>query len=308
MIDFTEKRVLVYGDVMLDRFTAGHCDRLSPEAPIPVLSDPQCTAQLGGAAAVANICRGLGATVSLLAPIGADPAGKSLTDMVYRIGINGKLIEDDRRITTVKHRYYAKRAGVQIPVMRLDTEFAEDVTCGTRNTLHDRADELVDSVDVVLISDYGKGAVDSSVVKLLINSGKPVFVDPPHPKLSADDWQQFKGAAGLCPNREELNSHPYTEKSIAKSYETRVYETAGGMGVFEWHADDCKLHEATEIDYPVDVSGAGDTVLAVLGLTNGADVDLCNKAAGVQIMKRGVQQVFPHEIFPPEFVPNENQP
>ena len=239
---------------------------------------------------------GLGATVSLLAPIGADAAGKSLTDMVYRIGINGELIEDDRRVTTVKHRYYAKRAGVQTPIMRLDTEFAEDVSCVTRSKIYERAGELVDSVDVVLISDYGKGAVDSYVVKLLINSGKPVFVDPPHPARSRDDWEQFKGAAGLCPNLDEMDAHLLTSSDATRILSVPIYLTAGRAGIREIRPDGETHHETTAIDYPVDVSGAGDTVLAVLGLTNGEDVDLCNKAAGVQIMKRGVQQVYPHEI------------
>ena len=105
-----------------------------------------------------------------------------------------------------------------------------------------------------------------------------------------------KGRLGCVRTGQQMGVHLLTSSDATRILSVPIYLTAGRAGIREIRPDGETHHETTAIDYPVDVSGAGDTVLAVLGLTNGEDVDLCNKAAGVQIMKRGVQQVYPHEI------------
>ena len=296
-------RLLVVGDVMLDRYWFGEVSRISPEAPVPVVKVERTEERPGGAANVARNASALGAGVALLSVIGEDEAGESLRRLVEADRIAANLHRDPTITTTVKLRVIAR----QQQLLRIDFE-----TAPSREVLADKLAafrDLLPRYDVVILSDYGKGGLThiERMIELARAAGKRVLVDP-----KGDDYSRYRGANVVTPNRAELREvvgRWKDEDDLAERAErlradlglealllTRSEE---GMTLFE---PGTRLHESTKAREVYDVSGAGDTVIATLGVMLGAGASLAesmrvaNYAAGIVVGKLGTAVVHPHEL------------
>ena len=296
-------RLLVVGDVMLDRYWFGEVSRISPEAPVPVVKIERTEERPGGAANVARNASALGAGVALLSVIGEDEAGESLRRLVEADRIAANLHRDPTITTTVKLRVIAR----QQQLLRIDFE-----TAPSREVLADKLAafrDLLPRYDVVILSDYGKGGLThiERMIELARAAGKRVLVDP-----KGDDYSRYRGANVVTPNRAELREvvgRWKDEDDLAERAErlradlglealllTRSEE---GMTLFE---PGTRLHESTKAREVYDVSGAGDTVIATLGVMLGAGASLAesmrvaNHAAGIVVGKLGTAVVHPHEL------------
>ncbi|MDO8314550.1 MAG: D-glycero-beta-D-manno-heptose-7-phosphate kinase [Rugosibacter sp.] len=292
--DTSAARVLIVGDVMLDRYWFGEVSRISPEAPVPVVKIEKVEERPGGAANVARNCAALGARVSLLSVVGADEAGKTLAQLMSDANIESSLHEDAGLNTTVKLRVI----GRQQQLLRIDFENTPDHEV-LRAKLADFSARLADC-DVVILSDYGKGGLThiTEMIQRAKDAGKPVLVDP-----KGEDYARYAGATLLTPNRAELREvtgkWQNEAELVAKAQQLReslgltallVTRSEEGMTLFS--ADGVR-NEAAVAREVYDVSGAGDTVIATLAvmLASGLPLDqalfLANRAAGVVVGKLG---------------------
>lgn len=287
-------RILIVGDVMLDRYWFGEVSRISPEAPVPVVKVEKVEERPGGAANVARNCAALGAQVALLSVVGADEAGKTLARLMADANIDTSLHEDVGLNTTVKLRVISR----QQQLLRIDFENTPDHEV-LRAKLADFSARLTDC-DVVILSDYGKGGLThiSDMIELARAKGKPVLVDP-----KGDDYRRYAGATLLTPNRTELREVVGRWRDEAelelKAQRLRealdltallVTRSEEGMSLFSAAG---VRHEAAVAREVYDVSGAGDTVIATLavmlasGLPLTQALFLANRAAGVVVGKLG---------------------
>jgi len=308
---FHAGRVVVLGDVMLDRFVYGSVQRISPEAPIPVVAVERTADMPGGAANVARNIAALGARATLIGVCGDDAAAAALrTQLAVSPTIEVILVVDGGRPTTLKTRYVAD--GQQ--VMRADRESREPLAGTVEATvLSAYADALADA-DVVVLSDYAKGVLSASVTRAAIDlarrSAKRVIVDP-----KSKDFERYRGATILTPNRQELQlaagrecaSEPELTTAARALVVAGVCDyllvTRGKDGMSIIGAEGTTVHLPTTARQVFDVSGAGDTVVATLalGLAAGGDVEqaaaLANHAAGIVVGKRGTATVTPGEMI-----------
>lgn len=292
--DTASARVLVVGDVMLDRYWFGDVERISPEAPVPVVKVGRTEERPGGAANVARNCAALGARVALLSVVGADEAGKTLGRLMAESAVDTSLHEDPQLNTTVKLRVI----GRQQQLLRIDFENAP-----THEVLRAKLAEFEQRVrecDVVILSDYGKGGLThmTEMIRLGRLAGKSVLVDP-----KGEDYARYAGATLLTPNRAEFRQVVGRWKDEAeltrKAEQLRaelglaallVTRSEEGMTLF---TDQGVAHEPALTREVYDVSGAGDTVIATLAvmLASGeslpAAMRLANRAAGVVVGKLG---------------------
>lgn len=302
--DCSNARVLVVGDVMLDRYWFGDVSRISPEAPVPVVHVQRTEERPGGAANVARNIASLGGKATLLSVVGDDEAGRSLATLLENEHVTTLFHKDAQLPTTVKLRVI----GRQQQLLRIDFE-----TPPSREVLEDKLDDfesLVDSVDIVILSDYGKGGLThvSKMIKAAKAHGKRILVDP-----KGDDFARYRGATLLTPNRGEFRQVAgrwkdesdlavraealRTELDLEALLVTRSEE---GMSLFSSAG---ALHEPTQAQEVYDVSGAGDTVIATLGLMMAAGVDMpdavriANRAAGVVVGKLGTATVSREELI-----------
>lgn len=306
---FPAARVLCIGDVMLDRFVYGAVERISPEAPIPVLHVEREKAMLGGAGNVAANIAALGAKAVLLSVVGKDAAGQEIARLLDESGIGAELVEAPLRQTTVKSRFVC---GTQ-QVLRVDREKTEAVAADIEETLLARAAQLISATDAVILSDYGKGvltdAVIASVIALAQKAGKPVIVDP-----KGADFSRYRGATVVTPNRKELETatgmKAATDETVrAAAMKIIVHcgianvlatRSKDGMALISAKAD--PLYIPAHVREIYDVSGAGDTVIAAFSaaLAAGADMPaaawLSNIAAGIVVGKPGTATARPEEI------------
>ena len=290
----SKARVLVVGDVMLDRYWFGEVSRISPEAPVPVVKVGRTEERPGGAANVARNCAALGARVALLSVVGADEAGRTLARLMADSGIECSLHEDAKLSTTVKLRVI----GRQQQLLRIDFENAPDHEV-LQAKLADFESRLA-GCDVVILSDYGKGGLAhiTEMIALARAAGKRVLVDP-----KGEDYARYTGATLLTPNRSELrevvgrwNSDAELEvKAMRLRDELQleallVTRSEEGMTLF---ADSGVAHEPALAREVYDVSGAGDTVIATLAVMLGSGLSLpqamrqANLAAGIVVGKLG---------------------
>ncbi|MFO7652488.1 MAG: D-glycero-beta-D-manno-heptose-7-phosphate kinase [Candidatus Krumholzibacteriia bacterium] len=304
------RRLAVLGDCMLDRFLWGRVDRVSPEAPVPVVRLERETATLGGAANVAANIRALGARVTLLAVCGQDEAATHLRRLLAEAGIEDDgLIEVDDRPTTVKTRIIAHSQ----QVVRADRERVDAVTAAITDQLVRR---LVESgpFDGVVLSDYGKGVLTDLTLARAISHvrerGGVAVVDP-----KRGDYSQYYGATSLTPNQREAEQACGIDIEDRASLDTAgrmllertgseaVLITRGEHGIAIYQRDGAAHHLPTEATEVFDVTGAGDTVVAVYtaALTAGADymtaAALANRAAGVAVRELGTVAVTAAEIL-----------
>ena len=292
--DTSATRILVVGDVMLDRYWFGEVSRISPEAPVPVVKVDRNEERPGGAANVARNCAALGARVSLLSVVGADDAGRRLARLMEESGIESRLHEDAKLSTTVKLRVVAR----QQQLLRIDFENAPDHEV-LKAKLAD-FDARLANCEVVILSDYGKGGLThiKHMIEAARAAGKAVLVDP-----KGDDYARYAGATLLTPNRAELREVVGSWRDEA-DMERRaqalrlelglqallVTRSEEGMTLF---SEAGVAHVPAVAREVYDVSGAGDTVIGALAVMLGSGLALsdamrqANLAAGVVVGKLG---------------------
>ena len=308
---FDAARVLVLGDVMLDRFIYGSVERISPEAPIPVVAVDRQVDTPGGAANVARNLAAMGARALLVGVTGKDTWAEDLrAQLASSPAIEPHLVVDPSRPTTVKTRYVAD--GQQ--VMRADRESRAPLAQDVEKRLLGKFRDALKNVDVVILSDYAKGVFSNSVARVVIaaarDARKPVIVDP-----KSKDFTKYMGATVLTPNRLELQlayGHEcFTDEQVAQgaraSLDQRICEamvvTRGKDGMSVVTSDGFAVHLRTTARQVFDVSGAGDTAVAAMSLglaAGGGIVDastLANLAAGIVVGKPGTAIVTTGEIL-----------
>ena len=302
--DCSNARVLVVGDVMLDRYWFGDVSRISPEAPVPVVHIQRTEERPGGAANVARNIASMGGKATLLSVVGDDEAGRSLAALLAKEHVTTLFHKDAQLPTTVKLRVI----GRQQQLLRIDFE-----TPPSREVLEDKLDDfesLVDGVDVVILSDYGKGGLThvSKMINVAKAHGKRILVDP-----KGDDFARYRGATLLTPNRGEFRQvvgRWKDEDDLARRAELLrleleleallVTRSEEGMSLFSSAG---AMHEPTQAQEVYDVSGAGDTVIATLGLMMAAGINMqdavriANRAAGVVVGKLGTATVSHEELI-----------
>lgn len=300
--------VAVVGDLMLDRYLLGDVERISPEAPVPVISVAEERDTPGGAANVAANVVALGATAALVGVVGEDPAGEALRGGLQALGIaiDGIAVVPGRP-TTAKTRIVAR--GQQ--VARLDHEVTTPLPSAAVEWIRARADAMIAAADVLLLEDYDKGVLDDAMAAHLIaaatREGIPIIVDP-----KARHFFAYRGATVFKPNRRELEGafrHAFAGEEIGLHDArdrlgcTHLLVTMGDEGMVLVSPDGPTQRAASIAREVFDVSGAGDTVTAWLGsaLAAGATIAeaawLANLAAGVEVAKRGTATVSPDEVI-----------
>ncbi|MES2936660.1 MAG: D-glycero-beta-D-manno-heptose-7-phosphate kinase [Pseudomonadota bacterium] len=300
----TQARVLVVGDAMLDRYWHGAVDRISPEAPVPVVKVAREEERIGGAANVAYNVATLGAQAGFLGVVGDDEPGRRLEALLLGTGIAAHLKRDPGLRTTVKLRVI----GRQQQLLRMDFENEPD-----HEVLAQQAEafaRLVPEQDAILFSDYGKGGLAhiATMIGSARAAGKPVLVDP-----KGSDYSRYRGATLITPNRAELQqvvgSWHSDDELRAKAQNLRealaldgllVTRSEEGMSLFDAEGELRVTAQAREV---FDVTGAGDTVIATMaamvaaGLSLRDAMPIANKAGGIVVGKFGTATVSYEELF-----------
>ena len=304
--DTSKARVLVVGDVMLDRYWYGDVSRISPEAPVPVVlvNEKREDLRLGGAANVAHNCAALRAKTTLLSVVGNDDAGRQLEKLLKQRGVQAQLHRDRSIRTTEKLRVI----GRQQQLLRLDFERTPSREVLASKLTQYR--EALPECDAVILSDYGKGGMThiKQMIQLARRKKKRVLVDP-----KGDDYSRYAGASVITPNRAELREVVGTwqdEADLSRRAETlrrklgleALLVTRGDEGMTLFRPGR-KVHINTEAREVFDVTGAGDTVIATLAvmLAAGANVEAAvkaaNRAAGIVVGKLGTAVATYEELF-----------
>ncbi|SDR83212.1 D-glycero-beta-D-manno-heptose-7-phosphate kinase [Bradyrhizobium canariense] len=308
----TRQTVLCVGDLMLDEFVYGEVSRVSPEAPAPVIAVQRSETDIGGAGNVARNIASLGARCIFVGLIGEDDAGAKLQAALARESlIESTLVRDSARPTTRKVRFVSEHFSTHM--LRADWELAAPASIDIEQKLIDAILPQLPRASVVLLSDYAKGVLTARVIRNVIDAarklGKPVIVDPKNPNLAV-----YRGATLLKPNRKEFNeatrSRADTGKSLAEAAQeimqladceaVLVTQSEHGMTLVPRHGE--PIHVAGLPVKVRDVSGAGDTVAAVVAVTLAAGADweaalrMANAAAAVAVSKKGAAVVTPAEL------------
>ena len=297
-------KVLVVGDAMLDRYWYGAVDRISPEAPVPVVKINKREDRVGGAANVAYNAAMLGAQTSFLSVVGDDGAGRELETLMRSTGIATHLTRDAKLETTVKLRVIGRAQ----QLLRLDFENTpeHDVLAAQTNTFK----TLVPKHDAILFSDYAKGGLAhvSEMIAVARAAGKPVLVDP-----KGSSYERYRGATVITPNRSELQQviGAWRDEDDLRTKAQNLRETLNletllftrsedGMSLYDATGD---LHVKAAAHEVFDVTGAGDTVIATLaslvasGMTLREAMPHANRAGGIVVGKFGTATVSYEELF-----------
>jgi D-beta-D-heptose 7-phosphate kinase/D-beta-D-heptose 1-phosphate adenosyltransferase len=330
LIDLVQRlqqpRVLVLGDIMLDRYVWGDAERISQEAPVILLHADKREERLGGASSVATMLRALGARVALVGVVGADANADRVRHLLTDLGIDQEgLIVDESRPTTVKERYIG-RAQHRHPqqMIRVDYELRTPVAGKIDQLLLQAIPQQVRKADLALISDYDKGVCTPEVIAAVVSAaqsaGVRTLADPIRPLAtihhsSLTPYEKYRGCSALTPNRLEaglatgrvLNS--VDEALQAAEHLQKELDLEAGIvtldkdGMVLAHRDGTKKHFPTRPRQVYDITGAGDMVLSVLGMTLAAGADyepavrLANIAGGLEVEKIGVATVTRDEIL-----------
>jgi rfaE bifunctional protein kinase chain/domain len=310
---FPGRTVIVVGDLMLDHFLTGAVDRISPEAPVPVVRFDHESYRLGGAANVAHNVAALGARVEVIGLIGTDDAGRQLRAELDNIGIGASaVVEDSGRRTTRKLRVVTSR---NQQVARIDYEDDREVHGDVEAAIIGRIEQLSRAADAILVSDYLKGAVSLGVATAAIAAARgrriPLLIDPKVPHID-----YYAGATVITPNHHEAEAVTHmrirtNEEAVAAARKFR--DLAGCEGVLVTRGEhgmtllgpDQEAELAAEARAVADVTGAGDTVIATMTLALAAGASLvdaarlANKAAGVVVGKFGPATVSIDELLEP---------
>jgi rfaE bifunctional protein kinase chain/domain len=296
-------RILVVGDVMLDRYWHGDVERISPEAPVPVVHIKREVDRLGGAANVALNISTLGAQVSLLSTVGTDLAALSLHKLLQESRVESELVNDPSMETIVKLRVI----GRSHQMLRIDFE---KVPNHALSSMLERFQSLLMKHDVILFSDYGKGVLQhiSKMISMARIEGKPVLIDP-----KGNDWARYSGATVITPNRAELvqviGSWDSETQLNSKAQDLRLKlgldallltRSEEGMTLFERDRVTSVPAQAREV---ADVTGAGDTVISTMALMVACGLSVeramhwANRAGGLAVAKFGAASLTYDELF-----------
>jgi len=302
MIDFTKHTILVIGDVMLDKYVYGSVTRISPEAPIPVLKINKNVSKLGGAANVAKNLADLGSKVILASVINNDAAGVELMNILDESGIETSMTIDNSRPTTIKTRFMSDGHHL----LRIDDEVTTPISYEAIKSLESDVKSLLDSVDIIILSDYNKGVLSEVAIERLITAakGKTIIVDP-----KKSTFHPYNGSTILTPNEKELfwatgviDMVDAADKALKQSNADAILLTRSekGMALFEKGKEPVIIPALAKS--VVDVCGAGDTVIATLAacLSSGENlVDAAitaNQAASIVVGKVGTATVSAAEL------------
>jgi D-beta-D-heptose 7-phosphate kinase/D-beta-D-heptose 1-phosphate adenosyltransferase len=310
-MDFSGITILCLGDIMLDRFAYCGIDRISPEAPVPVLLLQRTMSKLGGAGNVACNIAALGGKSILVGLLGRDPAGDEVRAAIRAMpGIVDAHVGSARRPTICKTRYIA---GHQ-QIMRVDEEHVHELEADEETRLLAAIDQALPEVNAVILSDYGKAVLGPGIVECAIRRardiGVPVFVDP-----KSEDFRQYRGATCITPNQAELALAarlPTGSDEEVEAAARRVLHDAGATAILATRSDKGMVlvdasgavhFETARAREVYDVSGAGDTVIAVLALAHASGCPLpeamriANAAAGIVVSKLGTATVELDELM-----------
>jgi D-glycero-beta-D-manno-heptose-7-phosphate kinase len=300
---FAKTSLLVVGDVMLDRYWFGDSDRISPEAPVPVVQVSKVDERLGGAANVARNVAALGANTTILGVIGEDEAGHRIGELLSQSGVNSQLEVDPKVPTTVKLRVIAR----QQQLIRLDFEETPSQTALEQKLA--RFEKALGITDVLVLSDYGKGALSqvAAMIEYARAQNKVILVDP-----KGEDYEKYRGATVITPNRSELRQvvGRWVDESDLTQRAQELRRSLGiqallltrseeGMSLF---TDQGVSHVRAQAREVFDVSGAGDTVIATLAVALAAQwpleraMALANRAGGIVVGKLGTATVTSEEL------------
>lgn len=299
----SQVKVLVVGDVMLDRYWFGEVERISPEAPVPVVHVARREDRLGGAANVARNAAAIGAQVTLAGIVGRDEPGTKVHDMLTLANIRTCLVDDGDHPTTLKMRVL----GRQQQMVRVDFEEMPSHNCVT--SLTKQVLDLIEAHDVLVLSDYAKGTLGqvSELIAAARRLGVPTLVDP-----KGSDYSRYQGASLVTPNRSEMQlavGHWADEKDLEKRAQALraqlsleallVTRSEQGMSLF---LEESRHDVAAQAHEVFDVSGAGDTVLATLavikatGATWEQAMQWANRAGGIVVGKLGTSTITAEEM------------
>ena len=302
---FSNVKVLVVGDVMLDRYWWGSVERISPEAPVPVVRLQKTSLVVGGAANVATNIAGLGATPYLIGAIGDDDESKLFKPLLNKLSIDSDhLVKIKNHPTTIKTRIVAHNQHV----VRIDKENTDALTQTEEEKVWKKIEKVFDAVDIVIVSDYAKGVLTETVLERLITHSKRknkfILVDP-----KGKNYKKYSGASLLTPNRFEAaqacelvaDGQTVVEKAgeiLIENFGLQsVLITQGedGMTLFRKNEESFHLNALARKVY--DVTGAGDTVIAALGVSIGSGADLetaseiANISAGIVVEEIGTTAI-----------------
>jgi rfaE bifunctional protein kinase chain/domain len=311
LANFSQARILIVGDVMLDEYLIGDASRISPEAPVPVVRIEEEKRLVGGAGNVARNVIALGGGATLIGARGEDVPGQTLEKALSREGITHSLLKTDKRPTTTKTRILAR----QQQVLRYDKEDSSPLTQEENTALLALVAEHVDTCDAVLLSDYGKGILSQGLIlglhSLLAATGRniAVLVDPKPHNISL-----YTGCSLLTPNAKESSEAtrlPATtpheiiqagQKLFSRLGCQHLVITLGGRGMAVFENPLSVRHIPTAAKQVFDVTGAGDTVIATiaLGLATGMHlIPACllgNYAAGIVVGQVGAATATPEQV------------
>lgn len=303
--------VVVVGDIMLDRFIYGSAERISPEGPVPVLKVGKETEMLGGAGNVLSNLAGLGAGCTIVAVTGRDENGQRVRAIIQNTGYDDSaLVEDAGRPTTVKTRFIAQNQ----QLLRTDSEDTAEISKDIQNVLMKAIEKALPKAGALVLSDYNKGVLTpvfiQDIIKKAKAAGVPVLVDP-----KRDDFSIYAGADYVTPNRKELSQAvrgmPVKLDEEVEAAALALIEQSGIGAVIATRSEDgmsvvrngqAAIHIKTRAREVYDVSGAGDTVIAVLAAALGAGADikeaaaLANKAGGIVVGKLGTAAISADEL------------
>lgn len=309
-------RVLVVGDLILDRYTFGDAERVSQEAPVILLRAEQREARLGGAANVCNMLRGLEAEVACAGVVGQDRDGELLRRLLRETGVETSLIYDDAaRPTTVKERFIGRAQGRHPhQMLRVDREVRDAISAELQAMLLAAIVHRLPLFDVLLVSDYDKGVCTRGLLSALIDAartaGVPVLVDP----IRSHDYTRYRGATGMTPNRLEAELatgiHIQTAADAFAAAGKLRDDLQLDLGIVTLDRDGMALvdRDGTASVFPTrpravyDITGAGDMALAMIGVALAAKtppplaLQLANVAAGLEVEKVGVAVIPREEI------------
>ena len=310
----SKTHLLCVGDIMLDRFEEGHVARISPEAPIPILQVTRQTVHAGGAGNVARNLASIGVPVTLVGLVGQDQAGSALkAELASMPAIKPALIADGQQATTCKIRYTAH--GQQL--LRVDLDAPTPLTAAMEAQILAKVTKILPTVNAVILSDYGKGVLSTPIITTIITQAQkhkiPILVDP-----KGDDFQKYHGATLITPNLAELQKAtqmPVTSTDAILAAARHILKTCDVTGVLVTRSEDgmslvldgettaSVRHFKAHAREVFDVSGAGDTVIAVTAAVLAAGLGyekaaaFANLVAGIVVQKTGTASATPQEIF-----------
>ena len=300
---FPKKNILVVGDLILDKYLWGEVERISPEATVPIVDVREEILKLGGACNVAWNISKLDGNVFIVGVIGNDENGKILKRMLEESRIKPLIAVDNNRPTIEKTRVLA----VSQQLLRIDRENRSKINDSLINSLINKMETVIDSIDGIIVSDYGKGVITDKIMSYLLSTGKPIFVDP-----KPENFQLYRGITIMTPNRKEAYKSVKRDKNyplekigreiMNKLSIEQLLITLGseGMVLFEKNRMIKIPAKARKV---FDVTGAGDTVISVLTLSKVSGANwlesafISNLAAGYVVGEIGTAAITRDKIL-----------